>query len=99
MDVKNESVVGRGRIVCASAFCGPEVDFGDGPRLFIDNFAHNSDLIMVFKDYLEDAKYLKVWHNYSFDRHIFFNHGIDVQGMHYRRANMNRFWRRHHALG
>ena len=67
--------------MCASAFCGPEVDFGDGPRLFIDNFAQNSDLIMMFKDYLEDNRFLKVWHNYSFDRHIFYNHSIDVQGM------------------
>lgn len=36
---------------------------------------------MMFKDYLEDKRFLKVWHNYSFDRHIFYNHRIDVQGM------------------
>lgn len=35
---------------------------------------------MEFKDYFEDPNYLKVWHNYGFDRHILFNHGIDVQG-------------------
>ena len=23
---------------------------------------------------------MKCWHNYSFDRHILFNHGIDVKG-------------------
>lgn len=35
---------------------------------------------MVFKEYLENPEYLKCWHNYGFDRHIFFNHGIDVKG-------------------
>lgn len=35
---------------------------------------------MVFKDYLEDPTYKKCFHNYGFDRHIFFNHGIDVKG-------------------
>lgn len=86
LDVKVESPVGRGRIICASAFCGPDVDFGNGPRtsafniigLFIDNFAHNSDLLLVFKSYLENSKFLKVWHNYSFDRHVLKNAGIDV---------------------
>ena len=24
--------------------------------------------------------YKKIWHNYGFDRHIFYNHGIDVKG-------------------
>ena len=35
---------------------------------------------MEFKEYLEDPKYLKCFHNYGYDRHIFFNHGIDVKG-------------------
>lgn len=35
---------------------------------------------MEFKEYLEDPNYLKVFHNYGYDRHIFFNHGIDVKG-------------------
>lgn len=35
---------------------------------------------MEFKEYLEDPTYLKCWHNYGFDRHIFFNHGINVRG-------------------
>lgn len=34
----------------------------------------------MFKPYMEDPSYLKCWHNYGFDRHIFFNHGIDVRG-------------------
>lgn len=34
----------------------------------------------MFKEYFEDEKYKKVWHNLSFDRHLFYNHGIDVKG-------------------
>ena len=56
--------------------------FKDGPRLFIDNFGESKDLIMLFKDYLENPEYKKVWFNYGFDRHIFYNHGIDCQGFH-----------------
>lgn len=36
---------------------------------------------MEFKEYLEDPKYLKCFHNYGFDRHLFFNHGINVRGL------------------
>lgn len=48
----------------------------------IDNFAQNTDLILIFKDYFEDENYKKVWHNLGFDRHVFYNHGINVKGFH-----------------
>ena len=80
LEVKETSPVGNGDIICASLFAGPDIDFGNGARVFIDNYADAKDVIMVFKEYLEDPTYLKCWHNYGFDRHIFFNHGIDVQG-------------------
>lgn len=35
IDAKEESPVGKGKIICAQAFCGPEVDFGNGPSSFI----------------------------------------------------------------
>ena len=54
--------------------------FGNGPRLFIDNYGEAEGTIETFKAYLEDARYLKVFHNWGFDRHIFFNHAIDVRG-------------------
>jgi DNA polymerase-1 len=38
IDVKEVSPVKNGKILCASCFIGPEIDFGNGPRLFIDNF-------------------------------------------------------------
>ena len=31
VDIKKESPVGRGYVICASAFIGPEVNFGNGP--------------------------------------------------------------------
>lgn len=66
--------------MCASCFIGPDIEFGTGCRLFIDNYADADGVIMEFKEYMEDPKYLKCWHNYGYDRHIFFNHGVNVQG-------------------
>jgi DNA polymerase-1 len=80
IDPKEQSPVGNGRIMCFSCFAGPDIDFGNGPRLFIDNYAECEGIVDVFKDYFEDKRFLKVWHNYSFDRHIFYNHGINVLG-------------------
>ena len=54
IEVKEESPVGKGTIICASVFAGPDIDFGSGPRLFIDNYADAKDIILEFKDYLED---------------------------------------------
>jgi DNA polymerase-1 len=80
IDPKEQSPVGNGKIICFSCFAGPDIDFGNGPRLFIDNYAECEGLVNIFKDYFEDSRYLKVWHNYSFDRHIIYNHGINVLG-------------------
>jgi DNA polymerase I len=79
LEVKEQSPVGKGKIMCFTAFCGPDVDFGSGPRLFIDNMSSPTDLVQVFKEYFEDETYLKGWFNYGFDRHILFNHGVDVK--------------------
>ena len=32
---KVESPVGKGRVICATSFIGPEVDFGNGPSRFL----------------------------------------------------------------
>lgn len=75
---KEDTPVGNGTIICAQCFAGPDIDFGNGPRLFVDNYADAAGLIDEFKEYFEDKSILKVWHNYGFDRHIIYNHGIDV---------------------
>lgn len=80
IEVKEQSPVGAGKILCFSGYCGPDVDFGNGPRLFIDNYGERTGLVDLFKGYFEDKSYLKCWFNYGFDRHIFYNHGIDVKG-------------------
>lgn len=67
-------------MICASAFAGPDVNFGNGPRLLIDNFADAEGILQEFKDYLESEEYLKCWHNYGFDRHILHNEGINCGG-------------------
>lgn len=38
-------------------------------------------VLQIFKPVLESHNILKVWHNYSFDRHVLHNHGLDVQGL------------------
>jgi len=80
LDAKTESPVGTGYVICASAFIGPEVNFGTGAKLFIDNFADASGVLEEFKPYFEEAGIFKCWHNYGFDRHVLYNHGIDVKG-------------------
>jgi hypothetical protein len=34
-----QSPVGHGRIICASFYSGPDVDYGNGPRVWVDNLA------------------------------------------------------------
>jgi len=46
----------------------------------------------VFKPWLEDAGVHKVWHNYGFDRHVLYNHGIDVRGLGGDTMHMARLW-------
>lgn len=54
LDIKNQSPVGKGKIICASFFAGPEFNFGNGPKVFIDNFGKNAGLLNYFKSYMED---------------------------------------------
>jgi DNA polymerase-1 len=120
IDVRTDSPVGHGRVTCLSIYVGPDVDFGSGPKLWIDTLdlaptqeqltqekakkqggsgldedgnpvdaqkeqstlgqGEGGAILEVFRSYLEDPTILKVWHNYSFDRHVLGNHGISVRG-------------------
>jgi len=53
IDGKTDTPIGNGKIICASMFAGPDIDFGNGPRVFIDNYADAHNVIMEFKEYLE----------------------------------------------
>lgn len=87
--IKEQSPVGNGKVICASIFGGDQVNFGDGSTLWIDN---TDGLLSEFKGWFENENYLKVWHNYGFDRHVMFNEGIDCKGFYGDTMHMARLW-------
>lgn len=84
IDLKTVGPVGNGYVTCVSIYSGPDFDYGlgDGPGtvLWIDNLDDACGVLQEFKDWFENENYLKVWHNYGFDRHVMWNEGILVQG-------------------
>lgn len=38
IDLSNQSPVGHGTVICASFYSGPNIDYGNGPRVWIDNY-------------------------------------------------------------
>lgn len=81
--LKEVGPVGNGYVTCVSVYSGPDFDYGDGPGkvLWIDNIDDAYGVLQEFKEWFEDERFLKVWHNYGFDRHVMWNEGIDVQGL------------------
>ncbi|EGZ27465.1 hypothetical protein PHYSODRAFT_284102 [Phytophthora sojae] len=92
IDVKAVGPVGNGVVTCLSLYSGPDVDYGNGPYVWVDNLDSAEGTLQLFKDFLESREYLKVWHNYSFDRHVLYNHGINVQGLGGDTMHMARLW-------
>ena len=86
------SPYGQGHVTCATVFAGPDIDFGTGPKLFIENLDRSEGILNEFKDYFEDPTVKKVWHNYSFDRAVLFNHGISCAGLGGDTMHMARLW-------
>jgi len=77
------SPVNNGRVLCATCFCGDDVDFGNGPRLFVDNDGPAAGILREhFGVYFADTSFRKVFHNYSFDKHMLRRHDIIVGGFH-----------------
>lgn len=76
--------VGNGYVTCVSVYSGPDFDYGlgdgKGTTLWIDNLDDAHGILQEFKPWFEDPRFLKVWHNYGFDRHVMWNEGIDCQG-------------------
>ena len=92
IDIKEQGPVGNGRVTCLSIFSGPEHDFGRGPRIWVDNLDGAEGTLECMREFLCDPKVKKVWHNYSFDRHVIYNHGIDAQGFAGDTMHMARLW-------
>lgn len=81
IDLDNQGPVGNGRIICASFYSGPHVDYGSGSRVWIDTLGPEGDApLLALREILEDPTIKKVWHNYGFDRHMLHNHTIDCRG-------------------
>lgn len=84
IDLSKVGPVGNGYVTCASIYSGPDFDYGlgagSGSVLWIDNLDEAVGVLQEFKEWFEDERFLKVWHNYGFDRHVMFNEGIDVRG-------------------
>lgn len=48
---------------------------------------------------LESRDIKKVWHNYGFDRHVIYNHGIDALGFAGDTMHMARLWNTARTVG
>lgn len=82
IDLDTKGPIGNGYVTCISMYSGPDFDYGFGPgtALWIDNLDDSAGIIQLFKDWFEDDRFKKVWHNYGFDRHVMWNEGIDCRG-------------------
>ncbi len=85
IELKEVGPVGNGYVTCVSIYSGPTFDYGLGDglgtTLWIDNLDDAHGVLQEFKAWFEDPRFLKVWHNYGFDRHVMWNEGIDCQGL------------------
>lgn len=94
IDVKQETPVDHGEIICFSIYSGPEADFGNGKSyVWVDVLdGGGRDLLVEFAPFFEDPSIKKVWHNYSFDNHVIENYGLKVSGFHADTMHMARLW-------
>ncbi|KAH6835517.1 polymerase gamma 1 [Perilla frutescens var. hirtella] len=94
IDVKGETPVDHGEVICFSIYSGPEADFGNGKScIWVDVLdGDGKDLIKEFAPFFEDPSIKKVWHNYSFDNHVIENYGLKVSGFYADTMHMARLW-------
>ncbi len=82
IDLDTQSPVGNGQVTCISVYAGPQLSFGDGTHVWIDLLDGEKGVLEAVKPFFESAEVNnKVWHNYAFDRHVLYNHGVDCQGL------------------
>ncbi|KAK4858277.1 hypothetical protein QYF36_013729 [Acer negundo] len=94
INVKQETPIDHGEVICLSIYSGPEADFGDGKScIWVDVLnGGGSALLNEFAPFFEDPAIKKVWHNYSFDNHVIENYGIKLSGFHADTMHMARLW-------
>ncbi|XP_024033138.1 DNA polymerase I A, chloroplastic/mitochondrial isoform X2 [Citrus clementina] len=94
IDVKQETPVDHGKVICFSIYSGPEADFGNGKScIWVDLLdGGGRDILNEFAPFFEDPSIKKVWHNYSFDNHVLENYGLKVSGFHADTMHMARLW-------
>nr|XP_027190378.1 DNA polymerase I A, chloroplastic/mitochondrial-like isoform X2 [Cicer arietinum] len=94
IDVKQETPVDHGEIVCFSIYSGPEADFGGGKScIWVDVLdGGGEEMLNKFANFFQDPSIKKVWHNYSFDCHVIQNYGFKVSGFHADTMHMARLW-------
>lgn len=107
VNVKKVGPVGNGQVICMSIFCGEDVDFGNGPCVWVDNWSQppeglsgeaaveasgKTHLLDLFADYLRSDQIRKVLHNLSFDKHMLANEGLQIGGFAADTMHMARMW-------
>lgn len=106
IDVTKQSPCCHGHVICFSVFCGTDVHFGgaapsDGinrSMLWVDTYLDDSKQNIVeeiweaFRPFFESSLHRKVWHNYSFDRHVLERMGICMKGFDGDTMHMARLW-------
>ncbi|XP_057547674.1 DNA polymerase I B, chloroplastic/mitochondrial-like isoform X2 [Amaranthus tricolor] len=94
IDVKLETPVDHGQIICFSIYSGKDVDYGNGKNcIWVDVLdGGGKDILAEFAPFFEDSSIKKVWHNYSFDCHVIENYGIKLSGFHADTMHMARLW-------
>ena len=108
IDVTRESPCCHGVVTCFSIYCGSDVDFSQGnvtgdPKktmLWVDTWLNGEDeraeeakdIMETFKPFFESDSHKKVWHNYSFDRHVMERMGVKCNGFYGDTMHMARLW-------
>ncbi|KAK4752479.1 hypothetical protein SAY87_021277 [Trapa incisa] len=94
IDVKQETPVDHGEVICFSIYSGPCADYGNGKScIWVDILdGGGKDLLQAFAPFFEDPNIKKVWHNYSFDNHVIENYGVKLSGFHADTMHMTRLW-------
>jgi len=101
IDVKAASPIGHGKLISFSIFCGKDAHFGvlrnkklNQNKVWVDllDCDDRDGILNTFRPYFESPDTKKVWHNYSFDRHILSNENIRCQGFYADTMHMARLW-------